>query len=92
MKNGLLESFLKRGSPGTSRPFIPNMGGIFKSTVKQVKRAMKTVINDQLLPEKTLHTVLVEAEAIINRRPLTGVSNDINDNETHTKPLPHRTV
>ena len=67
------------------------MGGIFESPVKQVKRAMKTVINDQLLPEKTLHTVLVEAEAIINSRPLTGVSNDINDNETHTKPLPHRT-
>ena len=73
-------------------PFIPNMGGIFESPVKQVMRAMKTVINDQLLPEKTLHTVLVEAEAIINSRPLTGVSNDINDNETHTKPLPHRTV
>ena len=45
---------------------------------------MKTVINDQLLPEKTLHTVPVEAEVIINSRPLTGVSDDINDNETLT--------
>lgn len=60
------------------------MGGIFESTVKQVKRAMKTIINDQLLPEETLHTVLVEAEVIINSRPLTGVSDDINNNETLT--------
>ena len=64
--------------------FIPNTGGIFESTVKQVNRAMKTVINDQLPPEKTLHTVLVEAEVIINSRPLTGVCDDINDNETLT--------
>ena len=64
--------------------FIPNTGGIFESTVKQVKRAMKTVINDQLPPEKTLHTVLVEAEVIINSRPLTGVCDDISDNETLT--------
>ena len=65
-------------------PFIPNMGGIFESTVKQVKRAMKTIINDQLLPEETLHTVLVEAEVIINSRPCTGVSDDINENQTLT--------
>lgn len=45
---------------------------------------MKTVVNDQLLPEETLHTVLVEAEVIVNSRPLTGVSDDINDNETLT--------
>lgn len=61
------------------------MGGIFESTVKQVKRAMKAVINDQLLPEGTLHTVLVEAEVIVNSLPLTGVSDDINDNETLTR-------
>lgn len=45
--------------------------------VKQVKRAMKTVINDQVLPEETLHTVLEEAEAIVNSRLLTAVSDDV---------------
>ena len=60
------------------------MGGIFESMVKQEKRAMKTVINAQLLPEETLHTVLVEAEVIVNSRPPTGVSDDINDNEALT--------
>ena len=60
------------------------MGGIFESTVKQVKRAMKTVINDQVFSEETLHTVLVETKAIVNNRPLTPVSDDLNDYETLT--------
>ena len=45
---------------------------------------MKTVINDQVLPEETLHTVLVETEAIVNSRPLTPVSDDSNDYEALT--------
>ena len=57
-------------------PSSPHMGGIFESMVKQVKRALKTVINDQVLPEETLRTVLVETEAILNSRPLTSVSDD----------------
>ena len=57
------------------------MGGIFESLVKQMKRAMKTVINDLALPEETLHTVLVETESILNGRPLTAVSDDLNDYE-----------
>ena len=65
-------------------PSSPHMGGIFESMVKQVKRAMKTVINDQVLPEETLHTVLVETEAIVNSRPLTPVSDDPNDYEALT--------
>ena len=62
----------------------PHMGGIFESMVKQVKRAMKTVINNQVLPEQILHTVLVETEAIINSRPLVSVSDDLNDYEALT--------
>ena len=50
--------------------YSPHMGGIFEAMVKRVKRNMKTVINDQVLPEETLHTVLVETEAIVNSRPL----------------------
>ena len=38
-------------------PSSPHMGGIFESMVKQVKRALKTVINDQVLPEETLRSV-----------------------------------
>ena len=65
-------------------PSSPHMGGIFESMVKQVKRALKTVINDQVLPEETLRTVLVETEAILNSRPLTSVSDDPDDYEALT--------
>ena len=71
-------------------PSSPHMGGIFESMVKQVKRPMKTVINDQVLPEETLHTVLVETEAIVNSRPLTPVSDDPNDYEALTPTHSHR--
>ena len=40
---------------------------------------MKTVINDQVLLEETLHTVFVKAEAIVNNRLLTAVSDDVNN-------------
>ena len=60
------------------------MGGIFGSLVKQVKGAMKTVINDQVITEETLHKVLVETEAVLNSHPLTSVSDDLNDYEALT--------
>ena len=36
-------------------------------------------VNGQVLPEETLHTVFVEAEAIVNSRLLTAVSYDVNN-------------
>lgn len=65
-------------------PSSSHMGGIFESLLKQVKRAMKTVINDQVMPEEIFHTVLVETEAVLNSRPLTSVSDDLNDYEALT--------
>ena len=65
-------------------PSSSHMGGIFESLLKQVKRAMKTVINDQVMPEEIFHTVIVETEAVLNSRPLTSVSDDLNDYEALT--------
>ena len=45
---------------------------------------MKTVINDQVITEETLHKVLVETEAVLNSHPLTSVSDDLNDYEALT--------
>ena len=58
-------------------PSLPHMEAIFESMVNQVKRAMKIVINDQVMPWETLHTVLVETKAVLNSRPLTSVSDDL---------------
>lgn len=40
---------------------------------------METAIHDHVQPEETLYTVLVEAEAIVNSRLLTAVSDDVNN-------------
>ena len=45
---------------------------------------LKAVVKDQLLHEDTLHTLLLEIESIVNSRPLTSVSDNINDLEPLT--------
>ena len=60
-------------------PFIPTYGRNIRVNGQASKESNEDVINDQVLPEETLHTVLVEAEAIVNSRLLTAVSDDINN-------------
>ena len=65
-------------------PSAPHMGGVFESMVKQVKIVVKAVLGNQTFGEDTLYTVLVEAEAILNSRPLTANSDDPEDFEALT--------
>ena len=65
-------------------PKSPWMGGAMESLVKITKKCLKTVIKDGLLNEECVHTVLLEIESIVNSRPLTSVSDDINDLEPIT--------
>lgn len=63
--------------------FHPHMGRTFESMVKQVKRAMRTVINDQVLPAETLCTVLDETE-VFNSWLFTSVNDNLDDYEALT--------
>ena len=60
------------------------MGGAMEALVKITKRCLKAVVKDRLLHEDTLHTLLLEIESIVNSRPLTSVSDDIDDLEPLT--------
>ena len=64
----------------TSWKFIvsraPWWGGFWKRMVQSVKRCLRKVIGKATLKCKELNTLLVEAESIINCRPLTYVCND----------------
>ena len=51
---------------------------------KASKGSYKAVINDQVWPDETLHTVLVETESIIDIQPLTPVNDDGKDYEALT--------
>ena len=52
-------------------PSAPHMGGAWQMLVRSVKIALKESLKEQNPTEETLLTVLTEAEALLNSRPLT---------------------
>ena len=65
-------------------PLAPWMGGAMESMVKLTKKALRSVIRDRIFTEESLHTFILEVESTINSRPLTPLSDDINDFEALT--------
>ena len=55
------------------------MGVIWQSLLKIAKRCLKAVTNVHPVYEQQLYTILVEIDGTLNNRPITPVSDDIND-------------
>uniref|UniRef100_A0A182VSG3 Integrase catalytic domain-containing protein n=1 Tax=Anopheles minimus TaxID=112268 RepID=A0A182VSG3_9DIPT len=51
-------------------PSAPHMGGVWERMVRSVKEALKALDDGRNLNDETLHTVLADAENLINSRPL----------------------
>ncbi|XP_040152637.1 uncharacterized protein LOC120894230 [Anopheles arabiensis] len=63
-------------------PGAPHMGGVWERMVRSVKAAMSTMTELQRTPDdETLLTVIVEAEGMINTRPLTYIPLESADQE-----------
>eukprot|EP00794_Sanderia_malayensis_P013308 gene13308-14681_t len=60
------------------------MGGVWERLVRSAKTTMKSILKDRTVDDFTLMTVFSKAESILNSRPLTAVSDDINDFEALT--------
>ena len=60
-------------------PAAPHMGGSWERLVRSVKAALQVLLKERAPKEEVLHTLLLEAEAIVNSRPLTYVSSDVDD-------------
>ena len=62
-------------------PAAPHFGGLWERLVKSVKRAMYAVLSQKhvVLTDEVLNTVMIETEALLNSRPLTAASDDVND-------------
>ena len=65
-------------------PDAPHMGGAWERLIRCVKLALKNLVSDRLLTDFQLMTLLTEVESIVNSRPLTELSNDINGQEALT--------
>lgn len=66
-------------------PGAPHMGGVWERLVRSVKCAVGTIIDAPRRPnDEALQTILLDAEAMINSRPLTYVPLETADEESLT--------
>ncbi|KAJ0174641.1 hypothetical protein K1T71_009749 [Dendrolimus kikuchii] len=65
-------------------PAAPNFGGCWERLVRSIKVALNATLKNRSPKEETLLTLLSEAEAVVNSRPLTHVSVHADDQETLT--------
>ena len=60
-------------------PAAPHMGGAWERLIRSVKQVMSGLMNDRVLTDPQLNTLFTEVENIVNSRPLTHISDDVND-------------
>ncbi len=65
-------------------PLSSHFGGVWERMIRMVKQILCAVLRQQTLDDEALQTVLCEAEAILNDRPISKLSNDPNDLEALT--------
>lgn len=59
-------------------------GGSWERLIRSVRKILNVTMKEQVLEEDALHTLMCEAEAVINSRPLTTPSSDLHDLEALT--------
>ncbi|KAL9977438.1 hypothetical protein ACROYT_G014841 [Oculina patagonica] len=65
-------------------PAAPHMGGVWERLVRSCKKALNVVLQNQVLTDEVLLTAFAEVAWVVNSRPLTEVSSDVDDLEALT--------
>ena len=65
-------------------PASPHMGGAWERLVRSVKSVLKVIMHGHPLKEDTFQSFLIEAESIINSRPLTFIPLEAEADEVLT--------
>ena len=60
-------------------PSAPHFGGVFEAMIKSAKKAIKIVLGNADITDEELQTAICGAEKLLNSRPITYVSSDVND-------------
>uniref|UniRef100_A0A5S6Q6G7 Integrase catalytic domain-containing protein n=1 Tax=Trichuris muris TaxID=70415 RepID=A0A5S6Q6G7_TRIMR len=58
-------------------PEVPHFGGAWERLIRSAKLALRTTLHGQRITDEVLHTVVVEIENIMNRRPHSNVPVDL---------------
>lgn len=84
-KEQITNVMLQRGIKWSFNPPTgSHHGGTWERLIRSVRKVLNSTLRTQNLDEEGLHTLLCEAEAIINSRPITKASMDVNDLEALT--------
>ncbi len=86
LDHGKIQStFLSEGIKWTfNTPAGSHHGGVWERLIRLVKKVLYSTLQQQCLDNENFHTILCEAEAILNDRPITKLSDDPNDLEALT--------
>ena len=57
-------------------PNASHMGGAWEKMIRSVRRILTSLTTERTLDDDQLHTFLLEAESILNSRPLTPITTD----------------
>ncbi|XP_078384040.1 uncharacterized protein LOC144666486 [Oculina patagonica] len=62
-------------------PAASHMGGVWERQIRTTRRILATLLREHgnRLDDESLETLMCEVESIINSRPLTVISSDVND-------------
>ncbi|KAI8503729.1 hypothetical protein Bbelb_187000 [Branchiostoma belcheri] len=71
-----------------SPPSGSHFGGVWERQIRTIRQVLTAIAKKQQLDDEGLHTLFCEVEQIINTRPLTTISNEVNDLEALTPNQP----
>ena len=60
-------------------PYASHFGGVWERMIRSVRKILNGILQEQILNDDSLVTLMCEVEAIVNSRPLTTVSSDNKD-------------
>jgi len=60
------------------------MGGIWERQIRTIRKILTVLLNQQVLDDEGLMTLMCVVESVVNNRPISHVSDDLNDCEALT--------
>lgn len=65
-------------------PTASHMGGVWERLIRSTRKILKALLQEQVVSDEVLVTVMAEVESILNSRPLCKLSLDASDDEPLT--------